>query len=119
MVRDLCPRKETLLPTARADVPAELANALAQLCADVGEVERGYVCAVMVEESGRETARELQFCVKVRAAVTEADDAQATLFKLFDRLPDLPVVLNEVGFGVLADRAVSAWEAKALLIYPT
>ena len=111
--------EETLLPTAPSDVPAELASALAQFCADVGEVERGYVCAVMVEGSGREPERELQFCVKVRTAVTNPDEAQATSLNLLERLLDLPGVLNEVSFGVLADRAVPAWESKALLIYPT
>jgi hypothetical protein len=110
---------EQLLPTSVQDVPPEYVEALARFCADATEIARGYICTVEVERDGAETERQLKFCVKLDALVSEPQDSRETSFALVTRLSESqPHLVRELGFGVMADRAVAAWEAKALRIYP-
>jgi hypothetical protein len=94
-------------------------DVLARFCAEAVNVERGYICAVSVERAGAEPERRLKFCVKLATPVREAQDSRAASLNLLTRLSELERhAVNELGFGVMADRALAAWEANALRIYP-
>lgn len=100
-------------------MPAEYVDALARFCADAVGVERGYICAVGVDRDGAESERRLTFCVKLDAPVSEPQDSREAALGLLTRLSQSePDLVRELGFGVMADRAVAAWEAKAIRVYP-
>ena len=110
--------REQLLATTPDDLPSGYADALEAFCRDTGSVARGYVCAVEVtREAGPE--RQLRFSVKLSQTVAEPADAHDVLLSLLSKLGEshLPL-MTELGIGVLADRAVDAWEAKAVRVYP-
>ncbi len=110
---------ERLLTTSAEDVPAQYVAALARFCAGAVDVERGYVCAVTIERGDGESMRRLKFCVKLVAPVSEPHDSRDTAATLFARLAQSqPDLTRRLGFGVMADRAVAAWEANALRVYP-
>jgi hypothetical protein len=112
-------RVERLLTTSPEDVPAEYVAALARFCAGAVDVERGYVCAVKIERADGESMQRLTFCVKLVAPVSEPHDSRETAEALFARLSQSqPDLARRLGFGVMADRAVAAWEANALRVYP-
>jgi hypothetical protein len=51
--------------------------------------------------------------------VSEPHDSRETAEALFARLSQSqPDLARRLGFGVMADRAVAAWEANALRVYP-
>jgi hypothetical protein len=110
---------ERLLTTSVEDVPAEYVAALARFCADAVDVECGYVGAVSIERDDGESMRRLRFCVKLVTPVSEPHDSREAATALLARLSQSqPGLVRELGFGVMADRAVAAWDANALRVYP-
>jgi len=111
-------RSERLLPTSRADVPDSFIVPLSRFCGDAPEIERAYVCAVKIEQQGTEPEQRLRFCVKLRASVEDFDDSREVIDGLRALLSrSHPEITRALGFGVMTDIAVAAWEHKALRIY--
>ncbi len=92
---------------------------LCAFCADADEVEAGYVCRVEWLYPGSEPEERLSFAMKLVVPVTDRGDARAEQEAVVSRFigehPDLAATL---GVGVLADRAVRAWEMNAQRVYP-
>ena len=110
--------RQRLLPTPAGSVPAEYAETLRVFCATVPEIEAAYVCAVENVYDGAEPAQALSFCVQLTQPVDTAADSRATLSAIAPMLAELhPALMRELGCGVLADRAVPAWQEHALRVY--
>ena len=110
--------RERLLPTSPDDVPTDVFDALTQFCGESPEVERGYVCAMLIERDEAEPERRLSFCVKLRSPVSEPQDSRHSALALLARLSTShPEIARAHGFGVSADRAVAAYEANAVRVY--
>jgi len=92
-------------------------DALRAFCATVPEIETGYVCAVEQVSEGDEAVQRLSFCVELVSSVDTADSRDAVMaiaVKLGDSHPEL---MRELGCGVLANRAVPAWQELALCVF--
>ena len=107
-----------LLPTKPDDVARDVRDELGAFCADAPEVEAAYVCRVEQIWPGREPEQRLQFSVKLAQPVRERDDAQperqAVCHRFIRQHPDLA---RQLGVGVLADRAIPAWEKNGQKVY--
>ncbi len=110
--------RQRLLPTPPELVPSSYVDALRAFCATVPEIETGYVCAVERTSDGAEPVQRLSFCVKLVSSVDTPDDSRdasmAIAVKLGDSYPEL---VRELSCGVLADRAVPAWQELALCVF--
>jgi hypothetical protein len=77
-----------------------------------------YVCSVERTREGEEPERALRLSVKLVTPVDGSDDGHTQQIQLFERFalahPDLA---RRFGFGVLADRAVPAFERYGLTVY--
>jgi hypothetical protein len=110
--------RQRLLPTPAGSVPAEYAETLRAFCATVPEIEAAYVCAVENVYDGAEPVQALRFCAQITSPVDTAADSQAVLAAIAPRLAEAhPELMRELGCGVLADRAVPAWQEHALRVY--
>lgn len=99
-------------------MPEIYIDALARFCAEVPEIERGYVCAVRVQHEGTEPEQCLRFCVKLRSPVNAPEDSRETRRRLFALLSrSRPEITRTLGLGVMADRAVGLWERNAFCVY--
>jgi hypothetical protein len=109
--------QEHLLTTSSDVVPDECVERLRAFCDAEEAVETAYICAV--ERQRDEAAwKALSFAVKLTSPVDGPDDSRAASLGLATRLKGLhPELMRELGFGVLADRAVPAWETFALRIF--
>jgi hypothetical protein len=114
------PHQRRLLPTGPEDVSATVRDELHAFCADAPAIEAAYVCRVERVWPGREPERRLEFSVKLAQPIQEPDDAQpekrAVCHRFIREHPDLA---RQLGVGVLADRAVRAWDTHAQKVYPT
>ena len=112
------PHQRRLLPTTPDDVPPDVRDELGAFCADDPDVEAAYVCRVELIWPGREPEQRLQFSVKLAQPVRERDDAQpeqrALLHRFIRQHPDLA---RQLGVGVLAERALPAWQKNAQNVY--
>lgn len=115
------PHRRHLLPTGPEDVSATVRDELHAYCADAPAIEAAYVCRVeRVWPGGREPERCLQFSVKLAQPIREPDDAQSEKRAVCHRfIREHPDLARQLGVGVLADRAVPAWEEHAQKVYPT
>ena len=60
----------------------------------------------------------LHFCVKLVVPVAEPRDAADASMSLTDRFSSAhPDLFRQVGFGILADRAVQAWDRFGVCLY--
>ncbi len=112
------PHQRRLLPTAPEDVSPSVHETLSLFCADAPEVEAAYVCRVERVWPDREPEQALSFAIKLTTPIREPGDAQPEQRFLSDRfIRQNPDLARELGVGVLADRAVPAWEKNAQKIY--
>ena len=112
------PHRRRLLPTTPDDVPPDVRNELGAFCADAPEVEAAYLCRVELIWPGREPEQRLQFSLKLAQPVRERHDAQPETRALFHRfIRQHPDLARQFGVGVLADRAVTAWQKNAQNVY--
>jgi hypothetical protein len=111
---------EQLLDTAPNDVPTDYAVALGRFCSVTPGVERGYICAVRIEREGVDPEDVLKFSMKLETPVSEPEDSREAALSVLKALSrSEPQLLRELGgVGVLADRAVPAWEARAVRVWP-
>jgi hypothetical protein len=116
--RQPAPRQERLLETAAGDVPLVVRNAAREFCEVRPDVVKAWVCAVEWIEPGRKSEQRLRFAVKPGSPIDQRDEGSAATRRLMAELtgPEADLVA-EVGLGVLADRAVAAWEAKAERVF--
>ena len=68
---------------------------------------------------GREPSwKGLPFCVQSGSAVNSPDDSRDKLMAIAVKLgASHPELVRQVGCGVLADRAVPAWQVLALVVF--
>ncbi len=112
------PHQRRLLPTTPDDVPPEVRDELGAFCADAPEVEAAYLCRVERIWPGRESEQRLEFSVKLARPVREREDARPETRALFHRfIREHPDLARQFGVGVLADRAVPAWQKNAQIVY--
>lgn len=107
-----------LIETTLDDLPPQLRDELAAFGEQTPEIERVYVCWVESVTEGLEPVRGLDVAVKLRQSVDtpeDAYDAARTVLTRFSRAS--PRLAEQMSIRVLADRAVPAWDAKALLIF--
>lgn len=114
----LRPHRRRLLATAPEDVSPSVRETLSVFCAAAPEVEAAYVCRVERVWPDRKPEQTLSFAMKLTTPIREPGDAQpekdAIRHRLIRQHPDLA---RELGIGVLADRAVPAWQKNAQKIY--
>jgi hypothetical protein len=76
------------------------------------------VCAIERRREGEQPTRGLSFCVKLTTPVGAPSDSSEATRLLAQRLArSHPELMKQVGCGVLADRAVPAWEQYALRVF--
>ena len=111
--------RERLLRTAPDVVPVEYVDSLRAFCREAETVEAGYVCAVERWREGAEPETALRFCMKLTTPVDSPGDSREQSRELAIRLHELhPELMHDLHCGVLADRAVPAWERYALRVFP-
>lgn len=111
------PHQQRLLPTTPEDV-AKVRAELRAFCSGVPEVDAAYVCRVERVWPGREPRQSLQFIVKLAQPIAGPDDARSQTRAVCDRfIREHPDLARELGVGVLADRAVHAWDKNAQKVY--
>lgn len=112
------PHQQRLLPTTPDDVPPDVRDELGAFCADAPEVEAGYVCRVERVRPGREPQASLSFILKLARPISVPEDARSETRAVCDRfIRQHPRLARQLGVGVLADRAVPAWEKNAQKVY--
>jgi hypothetical protein len=110
--------RQRLLPTPPELVPSGYADTLRVFCATIPEIETGYVCAVEQASEDAEPVQRLSFCVELAAPVDTVDDSRDVTMAIAVKLGDShPELMRELGCGVLADRAVPAWQELALCVF--
>jgi hypothetical protein len=106
------------LPTAAHALPEDAVEALRAFCDGSPGVATGYVCAIERKRAGEQPSRGLSFCVKLTTLVGAPGDSGEANRLLAQRLArSHPELMQQVGCGVLADRAVPAWEQHALRVF--
>ena len=111
--------RERLLPTSPDVVPDEYVDSLRSFCEEAETVAAGYVCAVERLREGAEPETALRFCMKLTTPVDSPGDSPDQARALAMRLHELhPELMRELGSGVMADRAVRAWEKYGLRVIP-
>ena len=95
-----------------------LRDALSGFCATSPEIDTAYVCRVERIWPDARTDQRLSFIVKLTQPIREPDDAQSEQRAVCDRfIRQHPELARELGVGVLADRAVPAWDKNAQKVY--
>jgi hypothetical protein len=78
------------------------------------------VCAVLVEREGAEPEQRLGFCVKLHSPVSEPEDSREAVRRLSSEFWKAhPETARAVGYGVMADRALLAWERNGVCVHPS
>ena len=95
------PFQERLLPTRPDVLDDATADAIRNFCESSPEIETAYVCDAERRREGEKPERVLRLSVKL-------------VRRLSQMYPD---VLRRLGYGVLADRAVQAWETHAVRVF--
>ena len=110
--------QQRLLATTASDVEPHVHDALNRFCAASSGVEAGYVCRVeQVWPDGKATER-LSFMLRLDMPVRERGDGRPELFAIANRFAvEHPDLAGSLGIGVLADRAVAAWERNGVRVF--
>ncbi|HET8741427.1 MAG TPA: hypothetical protein VFM41_02300 [Gaiella sp.] len=112
------PHQQRLLPTSPEDVAPTVRDELGAFCEDESEVEAAYVCRVERVWPGREPQQSLSFIVKLAQPIAGPDDARSETRAVCDRfIREHADLARELGVGVLADRAVPAWDKYAQKVW--
>ena len=112
------PLREHLLPTDATAVDAATIAAIRAFCEESPEIDAAYVCSAERERAGAAPERVVQLAVKLSSPVSEPEDARAQSRQLAHRLShDYPELMRRLGYSVLADRAVPAWEHYAVKVF--
>ena len=112
------PHQQRLLPTTPDDVPPDVRDELGAFCAESPEVEAGYVCRVERVWPGREPQESLSFILKLARPISVPEDARPETRAVCDRfIRQHPNLARQLGVGVLADRAIPAWEKNGQKVY--
>jgi hypothetical protein len=112
------PFQERLLPTRPDVLDDATADAIRNFCESSPEIETAYVCDAERRREGEKPERVLRLSVKLVRPVDTPDDTREPSLELVRRLSQMyPDVLRRLGYGVLADRAVQAWETHAVRVF--
>jgi hypothetical protein len=110
--------QQQLVATQAGEVSDDALDGLRRFCEASPEIEAGYVCAATQSNHSGEGTRRLKFCVKIAAPVYEPGDGGDVPRDLFQRFAEAtPDLARSFGFGVLADRAVAAYEKNGIRIF--
>jgi hypothetical protein len=109
---------ERLVATEVQAVDAETVEAIRRFCAASPEVDAAFVCFTERQHEGDELVTSLRLSFKLREPVNQPSDARASHLGLLSRLTSAePDVAKALGCGVLADRAVPAWETNGVRVF--
>jgi hypothetical protein len=116
------PFREHLMPTEPEAVDAAIIDAVRAFCEESPEIEAAYVCAAEREREGEDSEHVLRLSVKLVAPVDGSDAGREQRFKkqlpLIERFAHAhPDVMRELGFGVLTDAGVPAFERNGVTLY--
>jgi hypothetical protein len=112
------PFRERLLPTPANALDAVSLAALRMFCEQSHEVEVAYICASKRERDGEEPVQGLRFSVRLTTPVDQPCDSRDASHALAKRLAQSqPELMQQLGCGVLADRAVPAWDKNGLRVF--
>lgn len=112
------PYREQLLPTYAESVDAAAAEATQAFCQASPEIEAAYVCLTERTRAGAEPERAFRLSVKLVSPVSASEDTRAASVQLVQRLSQTyPELMRRFGYGVLADRAVPAWERYGVKVF--
>jgi len=116
------PFREHLLPTEPDAIDGTTVDALRAFCEESPEIEVAYVCAAERTREGEEPEPVLRLSVKLAAPVDGSEAGRAERFEqefpLFERFARArPDLARRLGFSVLADRAVPAFERNGVTVY--
>lgn len=110
--------QERLLPTEADAVDAATVDAIRLFCEATSEIEAAYVCSVVRTREGEDPERALRLSVKLVTSVDGPDDSHRSSFRLLEQFAgSCPDVMRQLGFGVLADRGVPAFERHGLKVF--
>jgi hypothetical protein len=110
--------REQLVPTEPNAVDVEIAERIQLFCRISPDVEAAYICAAERTHEGEEPTHELLLGVKLTIPVNGPGDSGTRTFELTRRFSaEHPDLLKRLGFRVLADRAVPAFEHYGLQVY--
>jgi len=115
------PFREHLQPTDSDVVDAATVDAVRAFCEESPEIEAAYICAARRTREGSEPQDVLRLSVKL---VTPVDGSGSPEERFKERFPLIerfahahPDLMRELGFGVLADAGVPAFERHGVVIY--
>jgi hypothetical protein len=112
------PFQERLLPTEASAIDAATAEAIGAFCEESPEVEAAYVCFTERTREGAEPERVLRLSVKLLSPVDTPEDTRTLSQQLVQPLSrGHPELMRRLGYGVLADRAVPAWERYGVKVF--
>ena len=112
------PFRERLLPTNEDAADRDVADAISRFCASSPEIEAAYVCSTERQREGEDPVTALRLAFKLCKPVDRSADSRQSHHLLLERLMRSEAGLAErLGCGVLADRAVPAWEKHGVRIF--
>jgi hypothetical protein len=112
------PFREQLLPTEADAVDRSAVDEIRGFCEGSPQIEVAYVCSVERTCEGEEPEKALRLSVKLVTPGDGSDDGREQQLSLFKRFAQThPEVARTLGFGVLTDHAIPAFERYGLVIY--
>lgn len=112
------PFREQLLATDNKAVDTEIADAIRTFCHTAPDIEAAYICAAERTQGGDGATQVLVFAVKLTIPINGPGDSGSRTFELTRRFShDHPDLMHSLGFRVLADRAVPAFEHYGMRVY--
>lgn len=107
------------MPTQAGSLPAGMAGALTDFCGRRPDIETAYVCMARLETPAMPDQVVLVVGIKLRGPRAEPDGAADILLGLRRDLGAHRPHLGEVRLALLADRALGAWSAHGVRVFPS
>jgi hypothetical protein len=110
--------RERLLPKPANALDADALIALQTFCRESPEVAAAYVGVTEREYEGKQPEQVLRLKVRLTWPVDLPGDSRDASLALAHRLAhSQPELMRQLGWGVLADRAVPTWDKNALHVF--